>query len=341
MRYLLLALLWVGCSLGAAAQADSLLYYLRQAEDAAGRGQTMVAYNNYRNAVAKSGRNLAALRGMAVAANELRYYAIARETYKKVLQESLNDTAAIRNLMVLHFNTRQWPEAVDMAKKAKSLGIGDHQNWVIAKSYFEMGEYRSTLEYLDKAFKEDSSLAEMHYVMARCQLEMNNYTKAAAYYEQALQRDPSKAQWMFETGMTYLAVPDAALSVKWLEAALAKGFPLSADMMDNMVTAYSAAGMYDKAGDMVKELLKETPNDTDRLFLLGECQLHARQFGEAIKTYNHILQLDPKNARSLYMSGVATIQSGDKVKGDALCEKAIAMDNRLARMRQKYFTTAD
>ncbi|MFT4024251.1 MAG: tetratricopeptide repeat protein [Flavihumibacter sp.] len=341
MKHLLLTLLWVGYFLVSNAQTDSLLYYLRQGEEAAGRGQTLVAYNNYRNAVAKDGRNLAALRGMAVAANDLRYYAIARETYKRILQESYNDTAAIRNLMVLHFNTRQWPEAVDMAKRAKALGLGDHQQWIIAKSYFEMGEYRSTVEYLDKAFKEDSSLAEMHYVMARCQLEMNNYVKSAASYERALQRDPSKTQWMFEAGMTYLAVPDAASSVKWLEAALAKGYPLSSEMMDNMVTAYTSAGMYEKAVGMVKELLRESPQDVDRQFLLGECQLHAKQYADAIKTYNGILQNDPKNARSLYMSGVATIQSGDKEKGEALCEKAITMDSRLARMRQKYFNPVD
>ncbi|MCA0395777.1 MAG: tetratricopeptide repeat protein [Bacteroidetes bacterium] len=341
MKHLLLTLLWVGYFFVSPAQTDSLSYYLRQGEDAASRGQTLVAYNSYRSAIAQDSRNLTALRGMANAANELRYYAIARETYKKILVENYNDTASIRNLMVLHFNTHQWPEAVDMAKRAKALGLGDHQNWIIAKSYFEMGEYRSTLEYLDKAFKEDSSLAEMHYVMARCQLEMNNYVKAAAYYNSALQRDPSKAQWMFELGMTNLAVPDPAASVKWLEAALAKGYPLSSEMKDNMVTAYTSAGMYDKAVGMVKELLKESPTDIDRQFLLGECQLHAKQYVDAIKTYNGILQQDPKNARSLYMSGVATIQSGEKAKGEALCEKAITMDSRLAKMRQKYFNQVD
>lgn len=334
MRSLVLALFGIGCFFASNAQSDSLVYYIRKGEDAIGSGQTLVAYNNFRNAVAKDGKNVTALRGMATTANDLRYYVIARETYKRLLQESYNDTAAIRNLMVLHFNTRQWPEAVDMAKRAKALSLGDHQNWIIAKSYFEMGEVRSTLEYLDKALKEDSSMAEMHYVMARCQLEIDDYAKAIRYYESALKLDPSKAQWMFEKGMTYLALPDARKSCISLEGALALGYPRTPEMLDNMITAYTSAGDFDKAADVTKELLKDNPKDIDRLFLLGECQLHGKHYAEAIKTYNYILQLQPQNARSLFMSGVATIQSGDKLNGDALCEKAIAMDPKLRRMRQ-------
>lgn len=335
MRFFLLTLLSAGCFLVSYSQADSLSYYLRQGEDAVSRGQNLPAYQQYRNAVRFDGNNPQALLGMARSANDIRYYAIARETYKKLLQVSSNDTTAIRNLMVLHFNTKQWQEAVDMAKRALAMNLGEGQEWIIAKSYYEMQQYRSALEYIEKASKKDSSLAEMAFVTARCQIEMNNYPRAITAYERALRLDPKKAEWMFEAGMTYLAIPDPANGVRWLEASLDNGYPRTREMLENMANAYIEAKSFDKAANTISEVLKDSPTDIDLLFLLGETRLHAGQFDEAIKTYNKILGLDPRNARSLFMSGIATIKSGDQPKGESICEQAIAMDPKLAKMRQK------
>ncbi len=333
MRSLLLLLLSAGSYTVSYGQTVS--DYLQQGADALGRGQQQPAYQAYKEAVALDGENLEALRGMAATAENLRYAAIARETYKKILQLKNADTAAIRHLALLCFQTRQWPEAIDQAKHAILLNLGSGYEWIIAKSYYEMKEYRSTLEYLEKSRKKDSSNAEAAFISARCQMEMNNYQRAVAAYEEAIRLDPGQPSWKFEAGMVYLALNDTRNGVKWLENALANGYPRNGEILENLMNGYAELKNYEQATAMATELLKESPNDPELLATLGEIQLRNNQYPAAIGSFEKILAADPRNAKAVFLSGIAHIKAGDKSKGESLCDRAIQMDPALRNLRQQ------
>jgi Tfp pilus assembly protein PilF len=48
-----------------------------------------------------------------------------------------------------------------------------------------------------------------------------------------------------------------------------------------------------------------------------------------------LLAIDNKSARSLYMIGLAYQKKGDVAKGQELCDKAIAMDPSLAKLKEQ------
>ncbi|GAO45351.1 tetratricopeptide repeat protein [Flavihumibacter petaseus] len=307
---------------------------LKEAAATASRGDNKAAYQQYRSIVADDPENLFALRGMAKTAESLQYAVIARETYKKIITILPNDTASISHLAVLFFDTHQYTEAADMGRRALGQNLGSGNEWRVAKSYYELKEYRSTLEYLDKLSKKDSSNAEAAFVMARCQIEMNNYKRAITAYEQAIRLDPNKPDWKFEVGMTYLAIPDIRNGVKWLENALANGYPRERDILETLAGGYIDLGAFDKAATTIAEILKSNPKDVNMLFMEGEANLRAGQYAAAIDSYGKLQTLDPKNARAIFMSGIAHIKMGDKSKGDNLCQQAIQMDPSLEKMRQ-------
>jgi len=47
------------------------------------------------------------------------------------------------------------------------------------------------------------------------------------------------------------------------------------------------------------------------------------------------MELNPKDSKALYMAGMTFQKQGQKEKGQAICDKAIAMDPSLAEKRQK------
>jgi hypothetical protein len=48
-----------------------------------------------------------------------------------------------------------------------------------------------------------------------------------------------------------------------------------------------------------------------------------------------LLELNPKDATSLFMAGMVFQKKGEKEKGQKICDKAIEMDPSLTRNRQK------
>jgi tetratricopeptide (TPR) repeat protein len=315
------------------AQSDSLNFYLKLGEDALSRAQMLPAYQAYKQAVNFDAKSLEAARGLANTAKELRYPAIARESYKKVLDLKPNDTSAISQLVQLNFSTRQWAAAIDMAKRALAQKIGTRNEWIIAKSYYELQEYGSAIEYIEKAWRKDSTQADLPFTAARCYVEMSSYRKAAGCYEQALRLSPDNETWMYEAAMTYSAIPDEASAIPWFEKSIAKGYPRTKDVVENMAISYMGNKNYDKCLSLVNEVLASKPGDLELWYLSGEANYRLGKIDDAINCWDKMLSIDKNQARALYMIGIAYIKKGDENKGEGLCNKAIAMDPSLASLK--------
>ncbi len=335
MKQLIIGLFCIITAQLVQAQQDSISFYLQKGEEAASRRQYLPAYQYYKQATSFDETNAEALKGMASMALELRYYVIARETYKKLLSTTPKDTALIRQLAELNFQTRQFQEAITMVQQAKTLGSKAPLDWLAARCYFELEHYGSCLESIERAWKKDSTNPQMPFIAARCYIEMNNYRRAAGCYEQALKLDPSNNKWMYEAAMTYSAIPDEPHAIPWFEKALTAGHPRSNDFLENYANSYYGNKQFDRSIPLYQEILQRKPQDMEVLFSLGESYYYSGKPAEAIETWDKMLAIDPGQARAVYMIGIAYIKKGEDNKGKELCEKAIKMDPSLAKLKEK------
>ncbi|KIC93823.1 tetratricopeptide repeat protein [Flavihumibacter solisilvae] len=317
------------------AQTETVKDYLKKGEEALSRSQVLPAYQYYKLAVEKDAANPDALKGMARTADELRYVVVARETYKKLLDITPRDTAALGRLVQLNFATRQYQETIDLGKQVEAMGAGSNNNYYIAKSFFELGQFQSALMYIEKSWKKDSSQAELPFLAARSYIELNDYRKATVAYEKALRLAPSNVSWMYEAAMTYSAIPDEAKAVLWFEKALAGGLEMTPDVARSLAESYMGVQSYGKALQLLNELLEQLPRDLELLYIAGEANFRSGKTDEAISTFEKMLAIDRNQARAVYMIGIALIKKGDRSKGEPMCEKAIAMDPSLASLKHK------
>jgi tetratricopeptide (TPR) repeat protein len=317
------------------AQSDSAkaLFQRGQVEFAAGRYKP--AFEHYRKATSLDTNYVDAYRALGLAAMEVRQFEVAKQSFKKVLQSNPADPVAIESMGNIAFSFRRWDDAIAYGQKMLDLKVGKRVNYIIGKSYYEKENFGSAFRFLDAAYKEEPQNAEIPFLFARSFVEMSNYKMAVKYYQEAIALDSSKVSWIYELGMAYQAVPDDKAAVPIYELAIAKGYKMDNDVMENLSSAYIAACVPEKGIAMLEKMLEMRPADLDLLYFMGDTYYRMGKYDQAITHWDKILSYDKQNARSLYMIGMAFQKKGDTKKGQAICDKAIELDPCLTVMRKE------
>jgi tetratricopeptide (TPR) repeat protein len=330
--YLILAHLSVA---SIAQQKDSAFtaYQSGLTEKQAGRHK--VAYDHLRKAVSINPEHTDAQRELGLEAMELRQFEISKQAFLKVLDKEPNDPQAIENLGTLNFWTRRWDEAIKFGLKMQELKIGSRVNYLLGKSYYEKENFGQAFRYLDAAYKEEPTNAEIPFMFARSFVEMSNYKQAVKYYLEAIALDSTKINWIYETAMAYSSIPDDKTAIKYFELAMARGYKVDNDFIENLSNSYILAGMPDKGIDMLLKLLELRPADMELLNSIADTYYRLGKYDDAVTYWDKMLFYDKENARPLYMIGMCYQKKGEIKKGQAICDKAIEMDPSLKMLRQE------
>lgn len=262
-------------------------------------------------------------------------YMEAREKFLKAEVKDPNNPVVIESLASLSLNVRKFADAIKYAQKMQQMKIGKPMNLIIAKSYYELDNYGEALKYCERAFRDDSTVADVPYIAARCFVEMSNYKRAEGCYQQAIARNPNNANWIFEAGMVAYAIPDDKKAVYWFELAGEKGYKRTDVYLENLANAYLNMKQYDKGLPLLKAVLEHRPQDAELIYNVGDAYYRSGKYQDAIDTWDQILVIDKKNSNALYMIGMAYQKKGDKQKGEQLCNQAIGMDPSLKDLRQE------
>jgi tetratricopeptide (TPR) repeat protein len=316
-------------------QKDSADYFLRKGLEEKQNGRRMESLKNLEKAAHFDENNKEVVAGLASAYLDLRKYAQARETFKKLVALGDESAANYKQLMTLSFNLKLSDDAILYAKKLKQIDPSEKVNYIIGKINYDRDNYGEAIQYLNDAGKEEPSNAEIPYLIARCYGDMMNYKLAVPNFQKAIQLDPSKTNWMYELGLTCYAMNDDKNALKYILEAGEKGYPKDNDYMENLGIAYLNTGNLDDGAKIMTEILKKRPSDLNILNMLAEAYYYKGKYQQAMDYWDTMLGYDKTNASALYMIGMCYMKKGDKEKGTRLCDKAIEMDPNLASHKQK------
>jgi len=331
----LFILLSLSLSASAFAQnADSANYYLQKGNEAKQGRLFMVAAQQYKKATQFDSSNTAAQRELGTVYVEMRKFQEAIAAYAAVIKAAPNDPVAIENLASLYFWTRRWNDAIAAAQKMKQLNIGKNADFIIGKSYAELEDYGQSYSYLQAAYKQDSTNADIPYTIGRGFVEMSNYRNAAPFFVKAITLDTTKPRWVYECALNYAAIPDDKNAIKYYLLAADRGYKTDNDYIENLSISYEATGQLDKCVEMLKKVLEKKPADLSLLNGLAQVYYKTHKYQDAIDTWDKILGYDKQNAKALYMIGMSYQKKGDKDKGMQLCDQAIKMDPTLASLKE-------
>jgi tetratricopeptide (TPR) repeat protein len=239
---------------------------------------------------------------------------------------------AIKELASLYFNNRQFQKAMDMAQKCKSCPEADR---IIAMCNYNQEDYGKAIPGLQKVLAKFPIDAEASYILGRSYLELEEYKNAIPYYQKAVDLDTTKNVWMYELGLICYNQDQFSDALKYFKMAANAGYPTSNDFLENIGFAYLYTRDIENGIKNLSTVLSRKPNNVELLTDIAQAMYQAKQYDNALIYYQKLIELNPKDSKALYMAGMTFQKQGQKEKGQAICDKAIAMDPSLAEKRQK------
>lgn len=312
---------------------DSIKVLLQKGQIEKDAGRNKLALEYFQKAVEADPKMIDAHKTIGLLAIETRQFDLARQSFLKVLEFNENDQVALEKLVNIFFSFRRWDDAIKYGQKIISLHAGQRINYMVGKSFFEKEDYGQSFKYLEAAFREEPRNADIPIMFARALIDMSNFKAAVRYYNEAIALDTSNLRLINELAMAYSAMNDEKSAVKYYELAMAKGYKVNNDFIENLSNSYVAAGMPNKGMELLKRLLEKRPGDIDLLNNMADNYYKLGNYQEAINHWDKVLYLDKEEARALYMIGMSYIKMGEKEKGATLCNKGIEMDPSLKQFR--------
>lgn len=315
--------------------ADSADYFLQKGLLEKQNGRRLESLKNFEKAARYDGKSKVITAELALAYLDLNRYALARESYKKLVELGDESSANFKQLMTLSFQLKQNDDVLLYADKLKRVDPSAKVYFYVGKVNYDMDNYGDAIKFLNEAAKENPENAEVPYMIAHSYADMMNYKLAIPYFQKAIQLDPSKNYWIYELGLICYAMHDDKNALKYILEAGEKGYKKDNDYLENLGIAYLNVGNLEQGVAMLVEILKRKPSDLNILNMVAEAYYYKGKYQEAIDYWDQVLTYDKTSATSLYMIGLAYQKKGDKEKGIALCDKAIEMDPSLAAYKQK------
>ncbi len=263
---------------------------------------------------------------------EMRKIYDAQKNFTKAYELQPDNPEVIKQMAELYFNNRQFQKAMEFARKCSTCPDADR---IIGMGYYQTEDYGNAQIYLQKAVAKNDKDAESAYTLGRTFLELENERAAIPNYQKAIAIDPSRNAWMYELGLILYSQGDYKNALKYFNMAADAGYNKSNDFNENYGFAQIYSGDSENGAKTLAEVLNKKPNNKELLNNIANAMYETKRYDEALSYFSKLLELNPKDASSLFMAGMVFQKKGEKEKGQKICDKAIEMDPSLARNRQK------
>lgn len=314
------------------AQSDSANFYFKKGQDEQTARRYMVAAKNFDKAIQFNPKYTDAYIENGKVNLSMRRVAAAQTNFEKAYQLQPDNQSVIKELASLYINNKQFQEANDLAQKCKNCPEVDR---ILAMSSYKMEDYVKAISALEKYLAKTPNDAEATYVLGRCYLEVEDFKNAIQEYQKALVLDPTKSVWMYELALQLYNSNDYPNAKKYFIMAGDAGYPKSNDFYENLGFAYIITGDVENGLKNLTIVLNRKPNNKELLNDMAQALYTAKHYDEALGYYQKLLELNAKDANSLYMAGITFQKMGQKERGIAMCDEAIKLDPALAKNRQK------
>jgi len=263
---------------------------------------------------------------------EMRKIDAALVNFSKAYQLQPTNNEVVKQLANLYFNNRQFEKAIDLAQKCNNCADADR---ILGMSYYNQEDYGKAVIFLQKALNKNNKDAESAYTLGRTYLELEDEKNAIPQFQKAISIDPSRNVWMYELGLIYYNQNDYKNALKYINMAGDSGYNKTNDFYENLGFAQLYTGDSQDGMVTLTKVLNRKPNNKELLNNIANAMYETKRYDDALVYFQKLLELNPKDASSLYMAGMAFQKKGDKEKGQKICDKAIEMDPSLAKNRQK------
>jgi arylsulfatase A-like enzyme/Tfp pilus assembly protein PilF len=290
---------------------------------AAGRGPERPSYFEAMSAAVT--RGWAPLRGVLVGREKFidlpiaEMYDLAADPKEAAnVFSSKTDRARVLTETLEQFNvappTRARQETADTIERLRSLGYIGGGTAAVREKYTDADDPKRLVEI------------EQMLSSANEALRAGRPDEAAGLYKAIIARRPDTEDAYRKLAMTYWQANQPRLAIATLETALRNGVTQS-EVRVKLGQYLAESGQARKA---IALLEHDAGDDPDALIVLGNAFVVAGRIPDGVRTFTHLLAIDPKNALAYQNLGTAQLQAKAFGAAESSLRRAIQLDPSLA-----------
>ena len=317
------------------------------------------AKNNFEKVVKISPKDATALFYLASCYDNLNQIIDAEKYYLKVLEIRENYVDAYKDLCIVYMKTNRELNAIELAKKAKSVAPGDYTfDYLIGTASITLKRYNDGIEYLEKALALNPSHFQIYNNLGTAYLMIGQRDKAINCYKKAVKIKPEDSvsyyniasiyqiqnkheqacdyfekAYQLENRENYLV----SLALSEMKAglieraakhykALALLHPEKDSFQYNLASCYELLKNHEQAIIIMKRLLSRNPKSVSMAQKLANLYIETRQFRQAKDIYDSILLKAAPTSETLYQYAILSTQLYDTGTAEKIFKKVIKMD---------------
>ena len=310
---------------------DSAQFYLNKGIEASKAKLYAIAANNFDKAIHFNSNFKEAYIENGKADLAMRSIGKAYQNFSKAYELDPQNNEVINQLATLSFNNRQFQKAIEFAQKCVNC---ENASRILGMSFYNLEDYGKAQKYLKEAIGKNTQDAYAAYTLGQTYLELEDEKNAIAQFQNAIELEP-KSQWMYELGLICYNQNDYKSALKYFEMAANKGYNKSNDFYENYGFAQLYSGDTENGIKTLNIVLERKPNNKELMNNIAYAMYDTKKYNEALDYFTKLLNINPKDATTLYMAGLTFQKLGQKEKGQKICDNAIELDPSLKMYRQK------
>jgi len=243
-------------------------------------------------------RNITVLTRIADAYRKVRDFANSKNTYLKVLEMESSNPYAIIGLGHLHYDFKEYKDALFYWEKMMTAGMDDVDIRVltsIGNCHRKLKTFQEGIPFFETALKREPHNFYALFGLADCYRGLNQIEVSLKYWNRILDNDPRNKMILTRTGDAYRNLGDFENSKLFYERALNIEFDTYAVM--GLALISKAQEKYDEAIISFNRLIQQD-NKNYRLYIeLSDCYIKKNDKRKAKEVLESFQRLGIKNTK--------------------------------------------
>jgi len=243
-------------------------------------------------------KNKTVLTRIADAYRKVHDFTNSKKIYQRVLEMEKDNAYAIIGLGHLHYDFKEYREALFYLEKMLKFGLDKVDIRVltsIGNCHRKLKTFDEGVQYFEAALRRESRNFYALFGLADCYRGMNLIENALEYYGRILEQDLGNKMILTRTGDAYRNLNDFEKAKEFYERALNVEFDTYAVM--GLALIAKSQGKFDEAITSFKRLIQQD-NKNYRLYIeLSDCYLKKGERKKAVETLEDFQKLGIKNQK--------------------------------------------
>lgn len=189
-------------------------------------------------------------------------------------------------------------------------------------AYLNQQQYSDAHKALERSLQLDPGLAETEYQLGVVATKQGNTQEAIQKLEHAVEIQADHAKALLKLGTLYLQSGDLGRAQRMLEHSVVSD-PTDPDTEYHLSLLFSRL---DKPADARQHMERFSSLKAEAEYQIGIASRRDGKAEEAMRRFQHAVQLDPQHSKALLSLGMLYLEAGDLEKAQSMLQSAEAAD---------------